>query len=64
MRFTVFKGKRRVYRSPAYSAKAGRPRFVQVPLRRLKSGRGVYRVKVVARTGTQRAKDTLYGRRL
>jgi len=61
---TVFKGKRRVLRTRAFRRPANRTKYVVVPVRKLKAGRGLYRVRVVARSGKRRGVVTVYSHRL
>ncbi|HUR50078.1 MAG TPA: M28 family peptidase, partial [Acidimicrobiales bacterium] len=60
---SVFKGRKRVYRSRINRA-ADRTKYLVLPIKRLKAGRGVYRVRIVARSGKKRQAAVLYSRRL
>ena len=60
----VFRGKKRVFRTRSFKRPAGRTKFVVVPVRKLKGGRGLHRVRVVAKSGKRRGVVTVYSFRL
>jgi hypothetical protein len=61
---TVFRGKKRVFRTRAFKRPPNRLKYVVVPLRKLKAGKGLYRVRVVARAGSRKGVVTVYSTRL